>query len=124
MIEPVKEASTQVLARERGLTEQAIERRRRIVKLEPEDLARIASIREVVLGHVDEFTSLFFDYLAGFESGEAEHPRRSSGGDGGRRALTWLPGRLHGRTHRSVTRRRLSQDRVKWRFPSSNKPRS
>ncbi len=69
MTDLVKESSTQILAREMALTEQSVERRRRIVGLEPDDLARIAGIREVVLAQVDHFASVFFDYLSGIEEG-------------------------------------------------------
>jgi rsbT co-antagonist protein RsbR len=67
----VNQGSTQLLAREMGLTEQAVERRRRIVALEPADLARIAAIREVVLAHADQLVSSFFDYLGALDEGRA-----------------------------------------------------
>jgi rsbT co-antagonist protein RsbR len=50
-----------------GLNEQAVERRRRIVGLEPRDLARIAAIRELVTSNVDRFTASFFEYLAALD---------------------------------------------------------
>ena len=69
MADLVKESTTQMLAREMGLTEQSVERRRRIVALEPADIQRIAAIRELVLANVDRLTSIFFDYLSGLEEG-------------------------------------------------------
>jgi rsbT co-antagonist protein RsbR len=55
---------TQVLAREMGLNEPNIERRRMIVGLAPLDLERIASIKELVITDADRLTALFFDYIA------------------------------------------------------------
>jgi rsbT co-antagonist protein RsbR len=63
------ETSVQLLAREMGLTEQSVERRRRIVALEPADVERIAAIRDIVLPRIDHFTSVFFDYLSSLEEG-------------------------------------------------------
>jgi rsbT co-antagonist protein RsbR len=53
--------------REMGLTQQHVERRRKIVGLDDQDLARISALKELVLTHVEEFTAVFFDYLAGLE---------------------------------------------------------
>ncbi len=50
-----------------GITEQDVERRKRFVGIVPEDLARIAAIRELVVKHADQLTTTFFDYLARFE---------------------------------------------------------
>lgn len=60
-----------VLSHEMGLNEQAVERRKRIIGLEPTDLERIASIKSLVLAHTEEYTSVFFDYLSSFEEGRA-----------------------------------------------------
>jgi rsbT co-antagonist protein RsbR len=65
----VEETSTQLLAREMGLTEESVERRRRVVGLEPSDFGRIATLRDVVLAHLDQLTAAFFDYLSGLEDG-------------------------------------------------------
>jgi rsbT co-antagonist protein RsbR len=54
-----------------GLTEQAVEARRRIVGLDAEDIARIASIAEIVRSRAEEFTNAFFDYLAFLDEGRA-----------------------------------------------------
>ena len=47
-----------------GLDEQELARRKRFVALEPSDLDRIASIRDVVTAAVDELTETFFGHLA------------------------------------------------------------
>jgi rsbT co-antagonist protein RsbR len=60
-----------------GLSEQNVERRRRIIGLDAQDLARIASIKELVVAHVDEATAVFFDYLAGLDEGRALLSNRS-----------------------------------------------
>jgi len=54
-----------------GLNEAAVERRRQIVALTPQDFARIASIRDTVVTRVDEYTKVFFDYLGSLEEGRA-----------------------------------------------------
>lgn len=64
MAETMQRTSTQQVVSDMGLTEQNIERRTRLVALESADLARIASIRDLVIEHVDEFTARFFDHLA------------------------------------------------------------
>jgi rsbT co-antagonist protein RsbR len=60
-----------------GLSEQNVERRRRIIGLDAQDLVRIASIKELVVAHVDEATAVFFDYLAGLDEGRALLSNRS-----------------------------------------------
>lgn len=59
----------QLLMRDMGLSEQDVERRRRIVGLDARDVAQIASIRDLVVQHADEITSVFFDYLVGLDEG-------------------------------------------------------
>lgn len=63
------ETPAQLLVREMGLTAETVERRRRIVGLEAEDLQRIAAVREIVLARVDELTSVFFEYLGKLDEG-------------------------------------------------------
>lgn len=63
--------SIQLLMRDMGLDDQDIARRRSIVALEAEDLANIASIREVVVSQVEPLTAVFFDYLANLDEGRA-----------------------------------------------------
>ncbi len=55
--------SEQALMREMALTPQNIERRKEIVRLGPDDMRRIDSIRHVVLDALDELTATFFAYL-------------------------------------------------------------
>jgi rsbT co-antagonist protein RsbR len=57
--------------KEMGLTEQNVERRRRIVGLEADDIVRISSIKETILARVDEFSAVFFDYLAPLDEGRS-----------------------------------------------------
>ncbi|HEX3773985.1 MAG TPA: protoglobin domain-containing protein [Polyangiaceae bacterium] len=68
---------SRLLSKEMGLTEQAVERRRRIVGLEARDLERIASIRGLITPRVDEYTSAFFNYLASLDEGRAALANRS-----------------------------------------------
>lgn len=46
------------------VTDYDIERRRRVVSLEPDDLNRIMAVKDLVLGHVDEHAAAFFDFLS------------------------------------------------------------
>ena len=61
----------QQLIHEMGLSEQDIERRKRIVGLVPLDLERIGKIKDLVTEHVDQLANSFFDYLAALEEGRA-----------------------------------------------------
>lgn len=58
---------TQLLMRDMGLSEHAIERRRQIAGIEAVDLKRIAAVKDVVISHVDEYVDAFFDHLAPFD---------------------------------------------------------
>jgi rsbT co-antagonist protein RsbR len=62
-----QETPQQVLMHDMGLDDAAIERRRKIVGLEPADLGRIAAIRDLVREHAEEFMTTFFSHLAGLE---------------------------------------------------------
>jgi rsbT co-antagonist protein RsbR len=55
------------LMRDMGMTERTVERRQKIVGLGPEDVARLSDLRPLVGQHVEEYTAVFFDYLAGLE---------------------------------------------------------
>jgi rsbT co-antagonist protein RsbR len=55
--------------REMGLTDEDVARRRQIVALGPDDLARISSLRDLIMSRLDELVSVFFDYLASLEEG-------------------------------------------------------
>jgi rsbT co-antagonist protein RsbR len=50
-----------------GITEQDVERRKKFVALKADDLARIASVRDVVVRNADSLTARFFEFLSGFE---------------------------------------------------------
>jgi rsbT co-antagonist protein RsbR len=60
-----------------GIPDAGVARRRRIVGLEAEDLVRISSIKDLVLGQVEGLTNVFFDYLAGLEEGRPVVGNRS-----------------------------------------------
>jgi rsbT co-antagonist protein RsbR len=67
----MQQTSTQLVVSEMGLTEQNIERRRRLVALDSADLARIASIRDLVAEHADELTASFFTHLTTLDEAKA-----------------------------------------------------
>lgn len=69
MVDLADQSPIQLLMREMGMNESNVARRRQIVGLQPEDLTRIASVREVLLKHVDEYVDLFFDHLSGLDEG-------------------------------------------------------
>ena len=50
-----------------GITDQDIERRKRLVGLDANDAQRVAKIRPLITEHADELTRAFFHYLSGFE---------------------------------------------------------
>jgi rsbT co-antagonist protein RsbR len=58
---------TQLLMRDMGIDEHSLERRRTIAGIEAADLKRIAAIEDVVVAHVNEHVSAFFEYLSRFE---------------------------------------------------------
>jgi rsbT co-antagonist protein RsbR len=66
-----EQTPAQLLMRDMGLTEKDIARRRHIVGLEERDLTRIASLKELMASHVEEYTAVFFDYLAGLDEGRS-----------------------------------------------------
>jgi rsbT co-antagonist protein RsbR len=61
----------QLLMRDMGLTEHDIARRRHIVGLEQRDLERIASLKDLIRQHVEEYTTVFFDYLGALDEGRS-----------------------------------------------------
>lgn len=71
MLNIADQSRAQALSKEMGLTEAAVERRRRIVGLDERDLERISSIKDLVLAHIEEYTSAFFDHLSSLEEGRA-----------------------------------------------------
>jgi rsbT co-antagonist protein RsbR len=67
MSSPLTPISEHSVMANMGITEQDVERRKRFVDLEPADLQRIASIKDVVVKNADQLTRTFFQYLAGFD---------------------------------------------------------
>ncbi|HSI51734.1 MAG TPA: protoglobin domain-containing protein [Ideonella sp.] len=67
MTDQTQAGGTQTLMRDMGLTDSAIERRKRIVGLEPADLVRIAAVREVVTQHTEDCVATFFNHLSGLD---------------------------------------------------------
>ena len=67
MSETGQQGATQAIMLEMGLSEAALERRRKLVGLEREDIARIAKLRDLVIARVDEFVDAFFIHLGGVE---------------------------------------------------------
>ncbi|MGE5184168.1 MAG: protoglobin domain-containing protein [Acidobacteriota bacterium] len=67
MPSPFTPISERTVMANMGVTEQDVERRKRFVGLVPQDLERIAAVRDVVASHADELAHTFFQYLAGFE---------------------------------------------------------
>jgi rsbT co-antagonist protein RsbR len=63
----IKDDAALSLMHEMGINEAAIERRKKIVALEPADLKRIAAIGELVRPRVEEYAATFFDHLANLE---------------------------------------------------------
>jgi rsbT co-antagonist protein RsbR len=67
----VDQTPAQLLGKEMGITEEDLARRRRIVGLEPADVASLTSLREPILSRSGELATVFFDYLAGIDEGRA-----------------------------------------------------
>jgi rsbT co-antagonist protein RsbR len=61
------QSPTQLLMRDMGINEHALERRRTIAGIEPVDLKRIGALKDIVTAHVDEYVSAFFEHLSGLE---------------------------------------------------------
>ncbi len=66
-MDPNREVSEQALMTEMGLTAPNIERRKKYVGLGPDDLTKIAAIKDLVRQHAEEFTAVFFNSLAGLD---------------------------------------------------------
>jgi Protoglobin len=62
-------ASTQSIIHSRviEITDQEIERRKKFVGLEPVDIERIVSTKDVIVGKVEDLTNVFFAFLRGIE---------------------------------------------------------
>jgi rsbT co-antagonist protein RsbR len=63
------QSPAQLLSIEMGINDENVARRRRIVGLDQQDVARIASVKDMILSHSEDLTAAFFDYLAGMEEG-------------------------------------------------------
>ena len=74
----VDQTPAQLLVKQMGLSEENVARRRRIVGLEAQDLVRISSIKDLLLGDIEELTNVFFDYLAEIEEGRSVVGNRSA----------------------------------------------
>jgi rsbT co-antagonist protein RsbR len=71
MTDQVQPVASRALMHEMGLTDAAIEYRKKIVGFEPADLDRIAAIKEVVSQHIEEYITTFFDHLSRLEEARA-----------------------------------------------------
>ena len=69
MPEIADQTPAQLLSKEMGITDENVARRRRIVGLEPQDVARIGSVKDLILSRTEDLTAVFFDYLAGMDEG-------------------------------------------------------
>lgn len=61
------EAAPHALLHEMGLDDAAIERRKKIVGLDPEDIPRILALKDLVTERADEYVDVFFHHLAGLD---------------------------------------------------------
>jgi rsbT co-antagonist protein RsbR len=64
---PIEQREALTLMHQMGLNDGAIERRKKLVGLEPVDLNRIATIRDSVLRQLDDYTNVFFEHLTGLD---------------------------------------------------------
>lgn len=67
MADQVGQRESLTLMHQMGLTSAAIERRKQVVGLEPADLKRIETIKDVVLGQAEDYAAAFFDHLASLD---------------------------------------------------------
>jgi rsbT co-antagonist protein RsbR len=66
MVDQVQQSALSIM-REMGIDDAAIERRKKIVGLTPDDYKRIADAKEIIVPNVDRYTATFFDHLGGLE---------------------------------------------------------
>jgi rsbT co-antagonist protein RsbR len=64
MHEDMQQGAAQALMQEMGIDEANVARRRQAVALDAADGARIASVRDAIISHIDELSSAFFDRLS------------------------------------------------------------
>jgi rsbT co-antagonist protein RsbR len=55
--------STQLLMRDMGINEQALEQRRKLAGIDATDLKRIAALRDIVEGNIESYVDTFMAYL-------------------------------------------------------------
>ncbi|HEY8075568.1 MAG TPA: protoglobin domain-containing protein [Labilithrix sp.] len=89
-MESSREASEQGVMKEMGLTAQDIERRKKIVGLGAEDLARIGALREVVRRNAEELTAGFFTALGAVDESKGLTGNRAALEDARRQKLEHL----------------------------------
>jgi rsbT co-antagonist protein RsbR len=67
MSEQLDQTPTQLLMRDMGLTEQNLERRRKVANIDAQDLGRISQIKDLVVSNADDYIRVFFEHLANLE---------------------------------------------------------
>ncbi len=67
MTDQFEQRESLALMHQMGLSSTAIERRKQIAGLTPTDVARIQTIKDVVLGNLDDYAAAFFDHLASLD---------------------------------------------------------
>jgi rsbT co-antagonist protein RsbR len=60
----LEQASERALMRDMGFSNEDIERRKRFVGFNADDLGKIAAVKDVVRQHAEEYTKTFFNHLA------------------------------------------------------------
>jgi rsbT co-antagonist protein RsbR len=71
MPEQFQGTSEQALMREMGITEANIERRKKAAGLGPDDLPKIASFKDLVVQHAEQFATTFFGHIGALEESRA-----------------------------------------------------
>src|SRR5258707_11922714 len=75
------DAQTESLIRQMSLTSADIERRLQYVGFVEEDAKRVTTLAEIVISHLDTFTSAFFDHLALFDAASGLTKNRAALGE-------------------------------------------
>lgn len=63
----ITKSAPQMLMQEMGLDDAAIAQRKKLFGFEPGDLARIATLRDLITQHTEDYVTTFFTHLAGLE---------------------------------------------------------
>jgi rsbT co-antagonist protein RsbR len=71
MADQIQQSASQLLIQQMGIDDANIERRKKIVGLEPADLSRIAAIKDVVTRNIEGLTAAFFDHLSTLDEAHA-----------------------------------------------------